>query len=219
MIKPGAKVDTLSVSAMIASNAIPLYGVIAEGWDGLVIIVLYLLETIIIGAFHAMRLFSFGTFIGFKGGRTPRSAIFFMAFFLFHYFMFVFVQSVLFFGFLRDEIPEIKDGFNVFYNFGLFLKEPYIIAVYGFIINQMVFTGRELFKTRSFSALTPGEYMFLPYSRIFVQQFVVIFGAMVFLIFNSVTALVILFIILKTAGEYLGQKYGDTWIKPHVKKA
>ena len=203
---------------MLASNAIPLYGVVAQQWDGIDVIVLYLIETGIIGIFHALRLFSFGTFLGFKDGKTPKTSIFFTLFFLFHYFMFFFVQSALFFGFMSDSHHAIKDGFNVFYNYSLYFKEPFLISIYAFIFNQMVYTGRELMINHPYNHLSPGEYMFLPYTRIFVQQFVVIFGAMVFLIFNSVTALVVFFIILKTIGEYLGQKYGERWLKPHVKK-
>jgi hypothetical protein len=209
--KPATKQDAFSVTTMLVANAIPLYGVLALNWDGLVVIILYLIETAIIGVFHALRIFSFGTFLGFKGGRMPKASIFVMLFFLFHFFMFLFVQSTLFFGFIKTEIPGLKSGFHVIHNFGLFFHEPYLISIYAFIASQVAYTGREALLTKEYARLDAAEYMFLPYVRIFVQQFVVIFGAMLFLAFNSVTALVILFIVLKTGGELIGQSYGLTW--------
>lgn len=217
--KPATKQDALSITTMLVANAIPLYGVLALQWDGLVVIILYLIETAIIGVFHALRIFFFGTFLGFKDGRMPKTSIFVMIFFLFHFFMFLFVQSAIFFGFVRPEIPGLLSGFHVLHNFGLFFHDPYLISIYAFIASQMAYTGREMLLSKEYATLSVSDYMFLPYLRIFVQQFVVIFGAMLFLAFNSVTALVILFIVLKTGGELLGQSYGLTWLNAQKKKS
>jgi hypothetical protein len=202
---------------MLVANAIPLYGVVALQWEGLVVIVLYLIETMIIGLFHALRIFFFGTFMGFKEGRMPRTSIFISIFFLFHYFMFVFVQSVLFFSFLKIGNPGMNDGFQVIHNYSLYIREPYLISIYAFIASQLAYTGREALLTKEYTNLSASDYMFLPYLRIFVQQFVVIFGAMIFLAFNSLTALVVLFIVLKTAGELIGQSYGLNWFNAQNK--
>ena len=219
LLKPATKQDAFSVTTMLVANAIPLYGVLALNWDGLVVIILYLIETAIIGVFHAFRIFFFGTFLGFKDGRMPKASIFVMLFFLFHFFMFLFVQSTLFFGFIRSEIPGLQSGFHVIHNFGLFFHDPYLISIYAFIASQVAYTGREVLLSKEYTALSVSDYMFLPYIRIFVQQFVVIFGAMLFLAFNSVTALVVLFIILKTGGELIGQSYGLTWFNAKKNKS
>lgn len=202
---------------MLLSNAIPLYGVVSHQFGGLEVIILYLIETIIIGAFHAVRMLGYGASFGFKNSKSLPLTLFFTGFFLFHYFMFVFVQSAIFFGFMSTKFPEFGSGFDVIHNFSLFFKSPYLLAIYGFLFSQIAYTGQELMVSTPFNNLTQGEYMFLPYTRIFIQQFVVIFGAMIFLIFNSVTALVVLFILLKTTGEYLGQRYGEKWLKPVIK--
>jgi hypothetical protein len=217
LITPATKQDAFSVTTMLVANAIPLYGVVALNWDGLVVIILYLIETAIIGLFHALRIFTFGSFLGFKGGRMPRTSIFIAVFFLFHFFMFLFVQSAIFFSIIKTEITGLQSGFNVIENFALFFHDPYLVSIYAFLASQLAYTGREVLLTKEYTLLSAADYMFLPYLRIFVQQFVVIFGAMIFLAFNSVTALVVLFIVLKTAGELIGQSYGLNWINAQKK--
>lgn len=219
MITPATKQDAFSVTTMLVANAIPLYGVVALNWDGLVVIILYLIETAIIGIFHALRIFTFGSFLGFKEGRAPKVSIFIAVFFLFHFFMFLYVQSVLFFGIVKSEITGLQSSFNIMYNFALFFREPYLISIYAFAASQLAYTGREVLLTKEYASLTAANYMFLPYIRIFVQQFVVIFGAMIFLAFNSITALVVLFIVLKTAGELIGQSYGLNWFNAQKKQS
>ncbi len=200
---------------MIAVNAIPLYGVVAADWNGMAVIILYMIESIIIGLAHAMRMIFYGNrFRDKKDDNFKLGNLGLTLFFLFHYMFFVFVQSALLFGFAEGSYPGLKNGFDVFYNYSLFFVNPYLTAIYAFIFSQIVYTGREVMLTHPYEDLSAGEYMFLPYSRIFVQQFVVIFGAMIYMISGSITAVVVLLIILKTLAEYLGQRYGEKWIKP-----
>jgi hypothetical protein len=219
LIQPKGQIDKYSVTTLIAVNAIPLYGVLAGNWDGIAVIILYMMESIIIGLAHALRLLFYGNKFrdkqddNFKLGNYGLTL-----FFLFHYFFFVFVQSVLLFGFVEGGYPGLKDGFNVLHNYSLFFVEPYKVAIYAFIGSQIVYTIREIMLTHPYEDLSAGEYMFLPYSRIFVQQFVVIFGAMIYMLSGSITAVVVLLIILKTLAEYLGQRYGERWLKPRMGK-
>lgn len=147
----------------------------------------------------------------------PRTSIFITHFFLVHYCMFVFVQSVLFVGLVKAEFSGLKDGFNVIHNFSLFFHDPYLISIYAILYSQLVYIDCEVWLTKDCARLNGVDCMFLPCHCIYVQQFVVIFGAMVFLIFNSITALVVLFIILKTAGELIGQSYGLNWLQKQQK--
>ncbi len=219
MIKPKGQIDKFSVATLIAVNSIPLFGVVVGNWDGMAVIALYMIESIIIGLAHALRLLGYSNrFRDKKDNNFKLGHVGMTLFFLFHYFMFVFVQSVLLFGFAEGAYPGLKDGFNVIHNYSLFLVEPYMVAIYAFIGSQIVYTGRELMLTHPYEDLSAGEYMFLPYSRIFVQQFVVIFGAMIFMMSGSLTAVVILLILLKTLAEYLGQRYGERWMKPKMGK-
>jgi len=199
---------------MIMVNAIPLYGVVVDHWDGFAVITLYMLETVIIGLFHALRMLYYGFL------KMPaigiQSTLFKIAFFLVHYNFFVFVQSALFFGIAESSVEGISEGFQVIHNFKLFIKEPYIITIYAFIASQIAYSGREILGLNTYENMTTDKYMFLPYTRIFIQQFVVIIGAFIYLFTGSMEAVVVLLIILKTVAEYLGQRYGEKWITPKV---
>jgi hypothetical protein len=61
--------------------------------------------------------------------------------------------------------------------------------------------------------------MFQPYKRIFLQQFVVILGGFIFMLFNSAVAVAVLFILLKTAANYISFNFNtDPKIQDWVKK-
>ncbi len=210
MDKKGNPVSFLTLATIIVTNAVPLIGVLTGIWDGIAVIILYLLETIIIGLVHALRLFAYSKFhsIGFV------VSLLITLFFTFHYGMFVFVQSVLFFGLAKEVYPEFTDGFNVIHNYGLFFQKPYLIAIYTFFLGQIIYTIQEVTSKKENQKFSISEYMFIPYTRIFIQQFVVILGAFIMLLFNSVTGVVVLLVILKTLVEYLSVKYGSMWLKP-----
>lgn len=212
MKTPSKKVDAFTIATMILVNAIPLYGVVVGHWDGIAVITLYILETVIIGLFHALRILYYGLIEAPEKGF--KKTLFVVMLFLFHFNFFIFVQSALFFGLAESSVDGITEGFNVVHNFKLFIKEPYLISIYAFIVGQIVYSGREIFFLNSYQNMTLDKYMFLPYTRIFIQQFVVILGAFVFLFTSSITAVVVLLILLKTVAEYLGQRYGDAWITP-----
>ena len=46
----------ISIAVLIALNALPLYGVVAWGWQSFDLIFLYWLENLIIGAFTLLRM-------------------------------------------------------------------------------------------------------------------------------------------------------------------
>ena len=212
MLVPSKKVDLFSVTTMIAVNAIPLYGVVVNHWDGVAVISLYMLETVIIGLFHAINMLFYGLIK--TSSKGFKNTLFIIAFFLFHYNFFVFVQSALFFGLAESRVEGITEGFNVIQNFKLFIKDPYLISIYAFIASQIMYSSREIFLSNSPKNMTLEKYMFLPYTRIFIQQFVVILGAFVYLFTGSIEAVVVLLILFKTVAEYLGQRFGENWITP-----
>ena len=204
------KLDAWGVVSALIVNAVPLYRVLFEHWNGMAVMALYILETCVIGTFHVLRMLYYKMF-GIKplDGKVSLALV---IFFIFHFFFFIFVQSALFFGFSSGNYPGLVDGFNVMHNFKLFLVEPYIITVYFFVSAQVIYSLREMTSTHLFEKMKMGEYMFLPYTRIFIQQFVVIFGAFFIIASGSMIWLVLLLIIFKTIAEFIGMKYGEYWV-------
>ena len=210
MKNTGLKLDPWNATMSLIVNAVPLFGVLFGNWNGIAVITLYLLETCVIGAFHVLRMLFYKMF-----GVKPlngRVSIVMILFFIFHFFFFIFVQSSLFFGFASGGYPGLSDGFNIVHNFKLFLVEPYVITIYFIISAQVIYTIREMTTTHLFEKIKIDEYMFLPYPRIFIQQFVIIFGAFVFIATGSATFVVLLLIIFKTIAEIIGMKYGEKWV-------
>ena len=206
-----SKIDIFSIASILMVNAVPLYGVLFEDWNGVAVISLYLIETALIGVFHVLRMLFYKLF-GIQS-LNGKASIGIILFFIFHFFFFIFVQTTLFFGFVKSGFPGIKGGFgDIFHNFGLFFQEPYVISIYFIVSAQVIYSLREMVQTHLFEKLKIDEYMFLPYTRIFVQQFVIIFGAMIFLTTNSIMLVVVLLIIFKTLAEYFGMKYGVKWV-------
>jgi hypothetical protein len=190
---------------IILGNCIPLIGVFVLGWESISVFGLYILETVIIGIFHAIKMGILST------GNTFQSSIdnpfntvkskpgCLIPFFLFHFMFFVFVQTVLVFGFSGN------DGGNFFYGFsyliGLFKGETGVaLAAFALIsltnlINDLLHS-KEIYATK-----TMEKIMMEPYPRIFVQQFVVIIGGALVMMTGSTKILVLIFVIVKVLAE------------------
>lgn len=72
-------------------------------------VVIYFLESIIIGFFHFFFLLSLKN----QPLDSDGNRVFISIFFLIHYMFFIFVQSVFLFNIIGHKIPEIDNSFNV----------------------------------------------------------------------------------------------------------
>lgn len=174
------------------------------------ILILYALETIVIGLFHVIKMF----FINFLTDRDYKQrllGVFYLFFFSFHYGIFVFVQTTFFFVFLSMEDAGITDSFGL-ENIKTILQLPGFMVGFAFMVISyalrfwFVFYHSGYYRTVSLET-----YIFQPYLRIFIQQFVAILPGF-FIIFGNagLVAAVILIIIRAVTDYYLNKMRGDS---------
>lgn len=159
----------------------------------------YFLETIIIGVFNLFKMFAASRHDG-----TGKAIFFFMGFFIFHYGMFVAVQSVFVFViFSLGGSNFIREPFYLIENYSIILQlkgmEYIIPLLIGTQLMKFIFDFMIPKKYLDFTAM---EIMYKPYVRIFIQQFTVIL-AMFFMMFTSVSIIAaLLLIIFRTVVDF-----------------
>lgn len=162
------------------------------------VVIIYALETVIIGIFHAIRML----IVGWAGKReSGGTTIAMVLFFCVHYGLFVFVQTTFFFVFLSFSDDRIVQGigwenFTAVLGFEGVQWSIAVISASLFIrmVRNFILPGR-------FLKLELKEYMFVPYLRIIVQQFVAIIPGFFIILFNGGYVVALVLILLRAALE------------------
>lgn len=178
---------TSSAILLVLANMIPLFGIFLFGWDAVTILVLYWLESVIIGGLNVVKILSV---------RPPdvSSNLFFLGnlftacFFTVHFGMFTwghgeFLKEIFGAGSL---LSGIREGGAIMWTALSFL----LSHIFSMIIN---FYGKKEYLGRA-----PNAQMMQPYGRVFIMHLVVLFGGFLVQSFGAPVLAVILLIILKT---------------------
>ncbi len=181
------------------ANLVPVYGVWFEGWNAVQIFLVFCLETVIIGIFNVVKMGCVTLFVKPKdvwnteGSSRLVSGLFFIFFFIIHYGFFVFVQTQIFFS-----ISGLMKGNSLF---GSYRDIPAALGNDGqlvlliFITYYTLHTLYHFFLSGQFKTISMGKLMMQPYSRIFIQQFVVIAGALfITLGFDQIFIMILVFV-------------------------
>ncbi|MEM9599845.1 MAG: DUF6498-containing protein [Pseudomonadota bacterium] len=186
-----------SVLFLISVNLIPLIGVTLFGWDVGFLMLLYWLETIVIGVFNIPKLI---TSIG-ERGTTPLWAsmagnLFLTAFFCVHYGGFnfghyMFLQSFFDLPAINTEILIVLAGLSLSHVFSL-------------IVNWF---GKAEYKTAHVN-----EQMFKPYIRVVVMHVTIIFGG-VFATMGGGFLTLALLVALKTGTDIAAHAATHGWVQ------
>jgi hypothetical protein len=200
-------------NSLIWFNAIlMLAGIFVFHWQPEVVIIAYFLETIIIGIIHIGKLF-----IVLKYGDEQRLAtpdpknklfnsISVIPFFIFHYFFFIFVQSIFIFVMVADILPKDHDSFNVFKNYAYLLTQHDIfMAFLGLLFSNVAMTFKNFILPGEFRRTTTKKLFFQPYLRIFIQQFATIISWAFMFFCSSAFAGAILIILFRLIADLILQ--------------
>lgn len=216
---------------LIAANLVPLIGVLFFGWDGKGIIVVYILETVIIGILNALKMLTVYLVNGTKNEEEEKSeftqgvsGLGLIPFFLFHYNFFIFVQSVLFFAFssMWESIGKGPEPFNVIANFRLYINDDTLLALGSLLMANLIYVADDFIFSEKYKTASMQSLMMAPYKRIFLQQFLVILGGFIFMLTGGISIVMGLFVVLKIIADYLSANYGNnpkvtSWITKNVK--
>lgn len=153
----------------------------------------YFLETLIIGVFNVFKMVAASRYDG-----SGKSIGFLVLFFMFHYGMFVAIQSLFVFVIVGiDGQTFIKEPFHIIENYrGILSLEgmTYVLPILiGTQLVKFIFDFMLPQKHLEFAAY---EIMYKPYVRIVIQQFTVIIAFFFFILFVDATLTATLLLIL-----------------------
>lgn len=187
------------------------------GWSALILILLYVAETILIGLIHIVKMlilyymnrknpFAYKV----KRESNDLTGIGVVIFFIVHYGFFIFVQMMVFNGFTHDS------GF--FESMKLLFTGDYKFALLTIFITKMSTISAEFLWDPKIHTKLPEDVFFEPYPRIIVQQFMVILGGWLSLFGGKVTGYLIVLIAGKLVADLLLSKPGIELIKKWQKE-
>ncbi len=197
----------LSLLALVAANLVPLVGVLFFGWDHTLVIALFWIENLIIGAFNVLRM------VAVLAVTKSGSRFFHPLFFIFHYGMFCTVHGVFLwdilnlgdkpevttlFGFSVSGIFElIAEGVAVFQGF-VALHSPIIwLGVISLLLSRLVSFIENFIIRGEIFKIKVKTLMGRPYAQIVVMHAGIIFGAAAIERFGSSVALLLIIVAFK----------------------
>lgn len=188
---------SISIVVLILVNLIPILGVITMGWSPMEVLIIYWLETLVIGILNVFKM----SLASLEDRAMNWMKFVMIPFFIIHFGIFVLVQGI----FIIFVIPAVSGlgaddmGNNVF-------ESLIDQTVFGLWWPALVLFGSHLFSffwnyigKKEYHKISVDQLMFRPYSRVVMQQFIAIFGVMIAAATSSVVLIVTLVILAKTA--------------------
>ena len=191
---------TPSVAVLIAANLLPLYGAVYWGWDLYTLMLLYWMETAVIGIFAIIQI----------AIAAPLMSVVLVPFFMFHFGAFMaghlFFLTVLFGRGPASRFSEIPHTlWDLLMERGLWiaLLALFLSHAVSFVLNilQPAWWTRHTGMEPAPPASEPQQVMGAAYGRVVVMHVTIIFGAMLIGVFGTKVAALVLLIALKTAAD------------------
>ncbi|HUL49120.1 MAG TPA: DUF6498-containing protein [Gemmatimonadales bacterium] len=186
---------TPALIALLASNALPIAGVLLLGWKVFPLVLLYWLENVVVGGYTVAKLLT-------AQPDQPvdwLAKIFLVPFFIFHFGMFTYGHGVFVLSLFGPKIGH---------SFDLWASVPSVIRD-----NNLGWATASLVLSHGFSFysnyLRNGEYrraslsvlMTQPYSRIVVLHLTVLFGGWIVMALGSPIYALVLLVVIKTVAD------------------
>lgn len=169
------------------------------------IVILYAIETIVVGLFHLIKLLIISVFRA-DFPKEKWVGLFYSGFFIIHYGIFVFVQTTFFFQFLSMEDQRISDSIG-FQNFSTVLGFPGIqVGLALMLISYAMRFWIIFYQSGYYKTVRVESYIFQPYLRIFIQQFVAIIPGIFIIFGNAGFIAAVLLIIIRGVVDFFIEK-------------
>lgn len=202
--------------SLLVINLIPLYGVLFLGWESMIVILFYVVETIMVGILHVLKM----TAVYILNRNNPKAlaverksegvqGVGLIPFFIFHFGFFIFVQMMVFSGFTEhsfwSSVPTL-------------FTEKYKYAIGALFITKLTILISELFWDPEIETKLPDDIFLEPYPRIVIQQFMVILGGWATIFGQGLLGYLIVLIALKTALDLVIANISKDRISAFLKK-
>ncbi|SHJ39026.1 DUF6498-containing protein [Flavobacterium haoranii] len=172
-------------------------------------VIVYALETIIIGIFHAIKMLTI-TFGSNYMKNDKAKGVGLTLFFLVHYGFFVFIQTTFFFVFLSMGDDRISDSFGLSNIITVLQFEGIQVALVLMLFSHIFKFWFNFYNNQRYQNVEIGLYMFQPYVRIIIQQFVAIVPGFFIIFGNGGLAVAIVLILIRTIVDiFLSQIKND----------
>ena len=198
----------IPVIALLAANAIPLFGVLFLGWDAFHIVLLYWAENIVVGFYNVLKM----VFAAVPHPIAHLGKLFLIPFFIVHYGGFTAVHGFFVLALFHDKgqglLMDRMDWpcFLVFVQM-LFSVVKYMYSVVPpqvrlavlalFISHGVSFVQNYLLK-REYATAKPDKLMGSPYGRVIVMHIAILAGGFLTMAIGSPAPLLVVLVVLKT---------------------
>jgi hypothetical protein len=204
----------VSIAALVVSNLVPLFGVLFGGWSLLLLLMMYWIESGIVGALNVAKMaMARGTERQDGGSRsTPRGTVgpgrrlVLILFFILHYGLFwvvhgVFVLTMPIFVGMGDTAFAQPEGASDFGLTGLGTIAPsgVVIAVIGLAISHVISFFVDYLGRGEYLTVTPAAQMFSVYGRVAVLHATVLVSAVAVAALGTPLAALAVFVLGKIA--------------------
>jgi hypothetical protein len=182
-----------AVIALVLANVIPLYGVLALGWEVFPIMLLFWMENLVVGGFNVLKML-----LSEPQDRAKwLGKLFLVPFFCFHYGMFTLIHGVFVLGFFGQyfrpgaSFPSTGDVVGLIRELHLGYAVLALVASHAFSFGYN-YLWRGEFRTSSLQGL-----MQQPYGRVVVLHLAILGGGFLIMALKSPTAGLVLLVALK----------------------
>lgn len=159
-----------SIAVLIALNALPLYGVVAWGWQSFDLIFLYWLENLIIGAFTLLRMLV----RPYGHGVELVLPLFFAPFFTLHYGMFCLGHGSFVFSLFGDGRFDSHGFFDALYNIWPVLQQNHLLWAAICLLLLQLFDWIRDSRQHGFGFDNVKTLMVAPYRRIVILHITIL---------------------------------------------
>lgn len=182
----------LPLISILIANLIPVFGVLYWGWNLSVLLFLYWLESLAIGAVNLVLIS--------VSNATVQNRFKTSLFFILHYGLFWVAHGLFLFMWL---IPEIQTYSG--HDAGQIAASAQTLkwVFYGMVASHVIGAISYLLSRPREQRLSPTEQLFAPYGRVFVMHIVILGGAWLSARYSNIIVVVLLFTGLKIAFELL----------------
>lgn len=198
LLLPGPSYVRVSLAMLVAANLLPLFGVLFSDWSVFIVMSLFWLENVIIGAWNVPRMAT-------QLLRGQWGALFLIPFFIVHYGLFCAVQGLFVMGIFGHDQP-IPGGkieaspLAAFTLMGRLIEADPALwwAAAGMIASHGVSFLVNFLGSGEWKRVDAGSLMFAPYRRVVVLHFTILAGAGAIALLGAPVWGLVVLVIIKT---------------------
>jgi hypothetical protein len=173
---------------LILVNIIPLIGVLFLNWDIFTIIILYWMESAVVGFFNFLKMQKINNY-----KFSPL-----LPFFVVHYLIFMFIHLFFILQLFQPELASASSQLEAFKIVFKYLEGLFISLSFIFLSHGMSFMFNFI-KKAEFNNINLKQQMFMPYRRIVIMHFIIMLAGagIIYTDYSQEVSAIVFLVILK----------------------